>query len=140
MNSIFSLHLFMPSWVDGTDVYVNGEKVAIKSVPQSYFTVNRLWRDKVKVVFNCNFYIKPMADNKNVFAVFYGPLLLAFESNSEIILKGSMKDILQKLKVLDLREGLFQLENNGKIYSLRPLCDIDKQSYGVYATIHNINL
>lgn len=141
MECRFSLNLFIPSWAEGTDVYVNEEKVSIKSsIPQSYFTINRLWHDKdvVKVVFNCNFHLKPMIDNKNMFAIFYGPLLLAFESNSEIILKGRMEeDILNKLKVLNLQEGLFQLENDGKIYSLRPLYDIDKGSYGVYATIRN---
>jgi uncharacterized protein len=29
------------------------------------------------------------------------------------------------------------LDNNGKRYLLRPLYDIDEQSYGVYATIRN---
>ena len=106
MECRFSLNLFIPSWAEGTDVYVNEEKVSIKSfIPQSYFTINRLWHDKdvVKVVFNCNFHLKPMIDNINMFAIFYGPLLLAFESNSEITLKGRMEeDILNKLKVLNL--------------------------------------
>ena len=106
MECRFSLNLFIPSWAEGTDVYVNEEKVSIKSfIPQSYFTINRLWHDKdvVIVVFNCNFHLKPMIDNINMFAIFYGPLLLAFESNSEIILKGRMEeDILNKLKLLNL--------------------------------------
>lgn len=45
------------------------------------------------------------------------------------------EEILNILKVLNLEEGLFQLENDGKIYSLRSLYDIDKEPYGVYATI-----
>lgn len=78
-----------------------------------------------------------MPDNPNTFAIYYGPMLLAFEYKSEVILKGETKEILKNLSVSDLKKTTFQLTNNNKNYLLRPLYDIDNQSYGVYATIKN---
>lgn len=77
-----------------------------------------------------------MPDDRNVVAIYYGPTLLAFESEQELVLKGDHGVIL---KGLSAQQGdhKFLLSNNGKIYSLRPLYDIESQSYGVYATIRN---
>ena len=72
-----------------------------------------------------------MPDDENVLAIFYGPILLAFETNSELILKGTHTEII---KNLSYSHDTFQLVDNGKTYLLRPLYDIETQSYGVYAT------
>lgn len=105
----------------------------------SYLELNRIWRDQdnIRLVFHYDFHLKPMPDNPNTFAIYYGPMLLAFESKSEVILKGETKEILKNLSVSDLKKATFQLTNNNKNYQLRPLYDIDNQSYGVYATIKN---
>jgi TfoX/Sxy family transcriptional regulator of competence genes len=73
-----------------------------------------------------------MPDDENVLAIFYGPTLLAFESNSELILKGTHAEII---KNLSYSGDSFRLVDNGKNYLLRRLYDIETQSYGVYATI-----
>lgn len=78
-----------------------------------------------------------MPDNPNTFAIYYGPMLLAFECKSEVILKGDTESILKNLSVSNFKEATFQLTNNNNNYLLRPLYDIDQQSYGVYATIRN---
>lgn len=78
-----------------------------------------------------------MPDNPEVFAIYYGPMLLAFESKAEITLKGNTKDILKNISLLNLENATFLLKNNGKEYSLRPLYDIDTEAYSVYATIRN---
>ncbi|MBN2612613.1 MAG: glycoside hydrolase family 127 protein [Bacteroidales bacterium] len=135
-KSLFKLNLLTPSWAKKVDVYVNNEKQNIEIVPGSYISLNREWKnnDKIELIFHYNFYIKTMPDDNNVLAIFYGPSLLAFEDASELILKGDYKGILNNLSK-DKDSNTFHLNNNGKTYQLKPLYDIEDESYGVYATI-----
>jgi uncharacterized protein len=136
-KSAFNLKLLVPSWAKKADVYINNKKQNIHITPGSYISLNREWNDndKIRLVFHYDFYIKNMPDDKNVIAIFYGPVLLAFESTSELILKGDNDNILSKLSIADSKSNSFHLLNNGKTYLLRPLYDIEAESYGVYATI-----
>ena len=136
-RSAFNLKLLVPSWAKKADVYINNKKQNSKITPDSYISLNREWNnnDKIRLVFHYDFYIKTMPDDKNVIAIFYGPLLLSFESSSELILKGNYHSILNNLSVIDINSHTFHLLNNGKTYLLRPLYDIESESYGVYATI-----
>jgi uncharacterized protein len=77
-----------------------------------------------------------MPDDENVFAIFYGPVLLAFETPSELILRKNKDNILRNLSVPE-KNKIFQLQNDGKTFLLKPLYEIENQSYGVYATIRN---
>jgi uncharacterized protein len=137
-KSAFTLKLLAPAWADKADIYINDEKQDIKIKPGSYISLNREWKnkDKIRLVFHYDFYVKPMPDDKNVVAIFYGPMMLAFESASELILKGEVDSILSNLSVTGNNRD-FQLRNNGKIYTLRPLYDIETESYGVYAIVRN---
>lgn len=139
-KSNFNLKLFIPAWAKEVEVYVNKEKLPANVVPASYLDIERTWRDKdeVELVFHYDFHLKAMPDNPKVFALYYGPILLAFETNREIILKGNRaEEVLKNLSVADRENGIFRLANDGNTYSLRPFFDIDKESYGVYATIRN---
>ena len=138
-QTAFGLNLFIPSWAKAVDVFVNGEKQQTEITPDSYVSINRKWKnkDKVRLVFHYDFYIKTMPDDKNMIAIFYGPILLAFENGSELILKGTPEDILNGLKVQGDDNGSFTLNNGGRVYSLKPLYAIEEHSYGVYATIRN---
>ena len=135
----FALKLLVPSWAKKADVYINNEKVNIEIIPDTYISLHREWnnKDKIKLVFHYEFYIKPMPDDNDVIAIFYGPILLAFETSSEVILKGENNSILPNLSVADIGKRTFQLRNNGKTHTLRPLYDIEAESYGVYATIRD---
>ncbi len=137
-KSAFTLKLLSPSWSQQADVYVNDEKQNIEIRPDSHINLTRKWKngDKVKLVFHYDFHIKTMPDDKNVIAIFYGPVLLAFEVNAELILKGDANTILKNLTV-DKKDNSFHLFNNGKMYSLMPLSGVENQSYGVYAAIRN---
>jgi uncharacterized protein len=137
-TAAFTLKLFIPSWAEKADIYINGEKRNIEITPGSFINLHRHWQnnDKVRVEFYYDFYIKTMPDDDNVLAIFYGPILLAFETDSELNLKGNKKSIVHNLSVVD-SNSVFQLNNNGKTYLLRPLYDIEDQKYGVYATIRN---
>lgn len=136
-KTAFNLKLLVPSWANKTEIYINNEKLNINVTEGRFVTLNRTWNnmDKIKLVFDYRFYIKTMPDNKKVLAIFYGPMLLAFNADSELILKGDDADILQHLSKIG--EESFQLINGGKSYSLRPLFNIENESYGVYATIRN---
>ena len=138
-KSNFSLKLLVPSWAKNTTLYINDEKQHINAHSMSYLDLNRNWndKDKVKLVFQYDFHLKPMPDNSKVFAIYYGPILLAFESKTEVILKGDMEDILKNISPLKSENAIFLLKNNGKEYLLRPLYDIDTETYGAYATIRN---
>ena len=134
-----SLNFFIPEWAANTDIYVNGIKQSGTFKPSSYIALNRKWQDKdqVKIVFHYDFHIKSMPDNENVISLFYGPLLLAFETSDELILRSPKKEIMQRISVDNINERTFGLTDDGKNYLLRPLFDIDEQSYGVYATIRD---
>jgi len=135
----FAMNVLMPSWANSkTRVLVNG--VAVKTVvkPLSYITIDRVWKsgDKVELQFAFECRIEAMADNKNVIALSYGPVLLAFEAWDELILKGSKQEILAGLS--KDADGLsFSLRNGGRIYKLKPFYKVTGESYGVYATIRN---
>jgi uncharacterized protein len=61
---------------------------------------------------------------------------LAFDYTSELTMKGNQSDILRNLSVSD--DGkTFHLTNGGTLYTLKPLYKIEKEVYGVFATIRN---
>jgi DUF1680 family protein len=135
----FVLNLLIPSWANAqTKVLVNGKPFKTKIKPLSYVTIDREWKegDQVELIFSYDFHLKTMPDNKNVIAMYYGPVLLAFETTKELILKGNQEEILQ---AISKQPGVFSfsLKNNGMDYKLVPFYQVTSQSYGVYATIRN---
>lgn len=134
-----SLNLLIPSWAKRSVVYVNGKKYA-SGKASSYLKIRRKWLegDSVRLVFDYDFHLKTMPDDKKVIALFYGPILLAFNSSSEIILRGSHEEILCNLRKKGDRNNLFYLYNAGKEFFLKPLYEIEKEDYGVYATISEL--
>lgn len=134
----FELRLLIPSWAEKVDVAINGVKQNIKTSPETFLSIIRQWEDndRVSLVFEYDFHIKTMPDDENVIALFYGPMLLAFESGSELILKGNHNTILSNLSVVE-KDSSFRLKDNGLVYTLRPFFQIENETYGVYATIRN---
>ncbi|NLU93146.1 hypothetical protein HGH90_14490 [Chitinophaga sp. Ak27] len=125
----------IPNWSKKFEMYVNDQQQTINVRPGTYLSLQRVWKknDKIRLVFHYDFYLKPMPDDENVFAIFYGPVMLAAETDSEFILKGPRDKILKNITVAG--GNVFQLKNGGKTFVLRPLSDINQQSYGVYAII-----
>jgi len=102
-----------------------------------HLSLKRVWKDndKIRLVFHYDFYLKTMPDDENVFAIFYGLVMLAAETDSEFIVKGNRNEIIKNLTVSG--SNVFRLKNGEKSFVLRPLYDINEQSYGVYATIRD---
>ena len=138
-KSRFSVKIFVPSWANSKPtILLNDRALKVNAKAGSYFTINREWADNDKLVvdFKFDFRIVKMKDNENIFAIFYGPLMLAFETGNELILKGTTEEILKALKK-SANEMSFTLLNNGVNYKLVPFYKINTESYGVYASIRN---
>ena len=135
----FSLNLFIPSWAnDHTKILLNGKPIKFIVKPFSFATIERIWDpgDQVSLIFNYDFYCKNMPDKEHVIALFYGPVLLAFKTDKELILKGNQEKILRSLNK-NKDEFSFSLKNNGKEFKLIPFYKVKNESYGVYATKRN---
>lgn len=135
----FSIHLFIPSWSKKTEVYVNGKLQEITS-GGTFFTLSRNWHnnDSISIKFDFDFYIKSMPDDKNMIAVFYGPLLLAFQDSSEISLYGDPDNIVSHLEIVDKEKLKFILTNNGDLYNLKPLLFVRDETYSVYVQTNKL--
>jgi hypothetical protein len=68
--------------------------------------------------------------------IYYGPVLLAFETDNELLLKGNSSEILNSISKKE-GEMVFTLKNSGIEYKLLPFYDINNSAYGVYASIRN---
>ncbi len=82
----FGIKLRYPTWATtGVELKINGKKQKISNVPGSYITVERIWKkgDVIELTLPMEFKISPTADNKNVIAVTYGPVVLAGLAGTE---------------------------------------------------------
>lgn len=127
------VHLFIPSWSKQAGIFINGKQVGTGE-GGSFFTLNRQWNDsdRIEICFDFSFRIEHMPDDEQTIAIFYGPMLLAFQSPDEIWLKSSSSDIVSGLKVTDVQNLIFSLNDYGTTYQLRPLFAITDESYSVY--------
>jgi hypothetical protein len=100
--------------------------------------IERTWEngDKVELSFDFSFDFKAMPDDPNVVAFYYGPVLLAFQTEKELILKGEAGLLLREL-YKQPNEFAFGLKNGGSTFRLLPFYQVRDESYGVYATIRN---
>lgn len=135
-----TIKCLVPDWADPKDVHItiNGIPVPSKVIHRGYATLQRVWKagDVVEMTFKLKIRCVSMKDDANIVAFYYGPTLLAFETDKELILKGTSKDIVTSIKQ-DASNLRFQMTNNQQTYRLVPFYQITKASYGVYATIRN---
>jgi DUF1680 family protein len=78
----FALKIRRPAWaVDGVKVLVNGKKQSVTSKPESYFTLQREWRDgdKIEIQFPMRLHTELLPGTSNTVAILYGPIVLAGE-------------------------------------------------------------
>ena len=141
-SQLSTLNFFIPSWAKSATVSINGKvvkrKFAVKEA--AYISVKREWAqgDRVEVELDYGFYVKPMPDDENVFAIFYGPLMLAFDGGGEIVLKGTLEDVMKGLVCEGNDSKVFYLNNADRRFRLKPLMLIENEEYSVYAAINNI--
>ena len=134
----FSLNLLIPSWAEEASISINGKKSSAKTTGQPrYHTINRQWKngDKVQLHLQGGFRIHHLQGNCQTIAISHGPMLLAFIGNEEIKLQLTESQLLSNLHTADATKGIFTLNSNGKQYTLRPLFDVDGESYSVYVQL-----
>jgi DUF1680 family protein len=76
----FAINLRIPGWTDaGARVLVNGKPLDVSPVPGSYLRLHRAWKkgDSIALEMPMHLYAEPFADNPELVAVLYGPLVLA---------------------------------------------------------------
>jgi DUF1680 family protein len=76
----FAINLRIPGWAhDDVRVLVNGKALDVSAVPGSYLRLHRVWKkgDSIALEMPMHLHAQPFADNPNITAVLYGPLVLA---------------------------------------------------------------
>ena len=77
------IKLRVPSWVrKGYTVTINGEAQELDAVPGSYLTLSRGWRrgDRIGIAMPFSFRVERAIDDPSVQSIYYGPTLLAAQS------------------------------------------------------------
>lgn len=74
-----------PAWCDRPVVRVNGKRIAMKSAPSSYMTIDRRWKpgDVIEVQYPMTLHTEATPDNPNKAAILYGPVVLAASAGTE---------------------------------------------------------
>lgn len=73
------LSLRYPVWASNVEAKLNGKKVKVIQKASSYIVIDRIWKngDKIEVNYPMTLQVAEANDNPDVFAVTYGPLVLA---------------------------------------------------------------
>jgi DUF1680 family protein len=68
-----------PAWTQNVEVKINGKKISVKQSPSSYIVVERTWNngDKIEINYPMSLQVAETNDNPDIFAVKYGPIVLA---------------------------------------------------------------
>ena len=150
-----------PAWTQNVEVKINGKKISVKQSPSSYIVVERTWNngDKIEINYPMSLQVAETNDNPDVFAVKYGPIVLAGVMGTEGIhapapfsdphqhndyytydyhvpanlttaLKLDKKDLSRYIKPSDNEKLVFNVLNEN--IRLKPLYNIHHQRYVVY--------
>jgi uncharacterized protein len=76
-----ALKIRWPAWAETISVRVNGWKQKIPGAPGSYVAINRQWSDgdRVELQLPMKLHLESLPGTTNLFAVLYGPIVLAGE-------------------------------------------------------------
>ncbi len=88
--SEFTLNLRHPGWCAEPVVKVNGERIKVKSVPSSYISLTREWRDGdvVEMELPMNMRIEELNYLPSYVSIMRGPIVLAARLNSDVPMPG----------------------------------------------------
>lgn len=129
------IRLFIPSWAESGTITINGETTSLPTdgTPH-YHSLHCTWKkgDEIRLVLQGGFQTHSLAGNDQTIAITYGPMLLAVINGGEIILPCTKEQLLNQLKVDNKTAGRFSLVTDNHTYPLKPLFDIDKETYSVY--------
>ncbi len=154
-----ALKIRRPAWAtEGVTVRVNGKKQDVESKPESYFTIEREWRDgdKVEIELPMSLHTEFLPDTTNEVAVLYGPIVLAGELGTDGMPKPPMAatqtlysrmpapavpmfacasgDLVKHIKPVRGKSLTFQTRDIGrpKDVTLIPFYETHRERYSVY--------
>jgi hypothetical protein len=83
----FALHLRHPAWIgdEGMTIRVNGQTASAPSIPSSYATLTREWRDgdRVEVALPMRTRLEGLPDGLDYAAIVHGPVTLAARTGTD---------------------------------------------------------
>ncbi len=159
-SAAMALRVRIPYWaINGVTFKLNGETINVEAKPSSYATIERTWRDgdRLDVTMPMSLHQAPMPDNPKLFAVMYGPVVLAGEMGTENFTKDMQfsdnqrahhtsasieepclvvgeKDVNEWLKPVEDKPMTWQTVGVGrpKDFTLIPFYELFDQRYAVY--------
>jgi DUF1680 family protein len=147
----FTLALRHPRWATaGFSVAVNGERIDHVARPGTYVELSRRWKngDQVRLTLPKQLSLEPVPDNPRRAALMWGPLVLAGDLGPEErrgrgragnrdaapVLVAADRPVVEWLKPVDSRKGVFRTEGVGKErdVELVPFYRLHRRTYAVY--------
>jgi DUF1680 family protein len=141
----FTLRIRVPQWANGQyKVQVNGKETPAAIDAAGYCAITRTWKTGDKIVFDpaATLYSRPMPDNNNRLAVFYGPWLLAGDLGDKEpdpitgipVLVSSEQQPQQWLQQQQTNNLVFRSVHTGQPadVTMIPFYQIQQQFYTVY--------
>lgn len=136
----FAVWIRYPDWAQhGIDVRLNDRKIEVDAQPGSYMESYRMWRDGDQLAIDMPMALRfeTMPDDDDMFALFYGPTLLAAvheDRNDAPALVAGRDDVLNRIRRKTPNRLEFTSDGLARPNELRliPLFDITDQRYTVY--------
>jgi len=120
-----TLNLRVPYWAThGITVKVNGQVQPCSAPPESYFALERQWKDgdRVEMQMPMGLHLHHAADLKDYIAIMYGPIVLAGEFGTEgVPIPSEAKDQSQFNKVPNVEIPVLSTDNDDAGAWLKPV-------------------
>jgi hypothetical protein len=120
-----TVNLRVPYWATrGVTVKVNGEVQPCNAKPESYFALEREWKDndRVQMLMPISLQVHHAADLKNYVAIMYGPIVLAGEFGIEgVPIPAEARDQSQFNKVPNVEIPVLSTDNDDASAWLKPV-------------------
>jgi DUF1680 family protein len=117
-----ALKIRWPAWAENIYVRVDGRKQKISGTPGSYVTLDREWKngDEVEVRLPMKLHAEPLPGTTNIFAVLYGPIVLAGELGTNGMPRPYARDQADLTKVPDPKVPVFVGEGDSWLKKIKP--------------------
>ncbi|MFI1992949.1 beta-L-arabinofuranosidase domain-containing protein [Actinoplanes sp. NPDC020271] len=133
MSGSWSIRVRIPGWTSGATLAVNGVAQNVTATPGSYATVTRVWAagDVLTVRLPMRVIMQPAADNPQIQAITYGPVVLAGNYGSTT-LSGNPSLTVSSIARTGTGSLAFTATANGATVGLGPFHDAHGFNYAVY--------
>ncbi len=130
-NVNFPLYLRIPAWANNAEVFINGKKQSVKTLPSKFVKIERNWKnnDVVKLKLPMRLSVTKWKQNKNSASVNYGPLTFSLLINENYVKAESDKTAIGDSK--------WQKGADTKAWPSYEIHAVSDWNYGLYLTSTN---